>query len=321
MLPAAVFLLVAFFTALYLPLGQRLQHLDQPNARSAHRQPTLSSGGVAVIGGLLLVLGAGIFLELLVLGVRERWALCFIGLFSLVGLVDDRRPLPVALRLSVFLLLSAATAWLYLPGHGVLVLGIVALALCWLVNLYNFMDGIDGIAALQCALVAAGLAGLGWLGGAPTSFVVVALAAAAAYGAFLCFNWPPARLFMGDAGSLSAGYMLGWLGLWGTVDGYLCALCWCLLMSPFLIDTGVTLALRMGRGERITEAHSTHAYQRLARHFGSHRRVDLGLLLLQLCWLFPLALAHQLEWLAGTTCIPLALFPQLFLIAKAMRLK
>ena len=186
------------------------------------------------------MLGAGIFLELLVLGVRERWALCFIGLFSLVGLVDDRRPLPVALRLSVFLLLSAATAWLYLPGHGVLVLGIVALALCWLVNLYNFMDGIDGIAGVQCFLACCSAALLAWLGSGDGQYALFCLLLAAAHTGFLVWNWPPARLFMGDAGSVPTGYLLGALAIAGLVGGQLNIAAWMILLAAYF--TGAVLS-------------------------------------------------------------------------------
>ena len=312
--------------ALYLPLGRRLRQLDLPNARSAHARPVPSSGGIAVILALLLALGSGAWRGEFVFTVREGGSLCILVAFCVIGLADDRRPLPVAVRLPLFLLLSLGGGLLYLPaGSGWLPLLAVSLALAWLVNLFNFMDGIDGIAALQCTAVAAALGLLGWLGDAPVAFVVTALALAAAYAAFLVFNWPPARLFMGDAGSLSAGYALGWLGLWGAVDGFLSLLPWLLLMSPFLLDTGLTLAARVVRGERITQAHNQHVYQHLARQWGSHRRVDAGLLALLLLWLIPLAVCQQAGLLPALPAIAIALVPQLLpmilLMTKTARLQ
>ena len=321
LLAASVFSLVVLATLAYLPLGQRLRHWDHPNARSAHELPTLSSGGIAIVVGLLLGLGTAALNDWLPLAWREVQVLLLVAAVCVIGLLDDRRPLPVWLRLALFLLLSVLLVRLYLPAAGLPLLLLLALAVAWLLNLYNFMDGIDGIAALQCLCVAAALAVLGSLGGASAEFVVVALAVAAAYAAFLCFNWPPAQVFMGDAGSLSAGMLLGWLGLWGWVDGGVHPLLWLLLMSPFLVDTAITLCLRLWRRERITQAHNQHAYQRLARHFRSHRAVDLGLLALQLLWLWPLA------WLALAQIIPapvalfLGLIPQLAIMAKAVRLQ
>lgn len=307
--PAALLL-----TRLYLPLARRWQQLDAPNARSAHRRPIASSGGLPLLLALLFGLAAAQLLGAADFGRREVLALLLALLLCAAGAADDRRPLPVALRLPLFLLLAAVAAGLYAPPAGAATLpafALLTLALAWLINLYNFMDGIDGLAALQCSVVAAALGGCGWLGEASAAYVAAALATAAVYGAFLRFNWPPARLFMGDAGSLSAGFLLGWLGLWGCSAGFVPASLWLLLMSPFLVDTGYTLLARLLRGERITEAHSQHVYQRLARRWRSHRRVDLALLLLQALWLLPLAWLQLRAGLPGAAALGLALAPQL----------
>jgi Fuc2NAc and GlcNAc transferase len=225
-------------------------------------------------------------------------------------------------RLAAFFLVSALALGCYWPLTDLPLwwFPLVALALTWQLNLYNFMDGIDGIAALQCVLVAGGLALLSVQVGGPAAFSLVAVTIAGAYAGFLIFNWPPARLFMGDAGSLSAGLLLAWLGLWLWRDGVLPVSVWLLLMSPFLLDTAATLLARMRRRERLTEAHKSHLYQRLARHLGSHRRVDYGLLLLHLLWLLPLSFAIALELLPAWTSIALGLFPQFLLMVKFRRL-
>lgn len=322
LLPVSVFLAVLALTAAYLPLGRRLQQLDRPVARSAHARPVVNSGGIAVVGGLLAILLAGHWAGLVVLTSREGGALGLAAVVCAIGAADDRRSLSVQLRLGLFLLASLLLATLYLPKDaGWFYLGILAVALAWLVNAFNFMDGIDGIAALQCALVAAALALLAVLNGADAAYVTVAFSLAGAYTAFLFFNWPPARVFMGDAGSLFAGFCLGWLGLWGVVEAYIGMVPWLLLMSPFLLDTALTLALRVLRRERLTEAHSQHVYQRLARRFDSHQRVDFALCALQCLWLIPLSLACSNALIAATTAMVLGLFPQLLLIAKSASLK
>jgi Fuc2NAc and GlcNAc transferase len=244
-------------------------------------------------------------------------ALCGLGAW------DDRHAVPVMPRLTAFFLISALSTACYWPLTNLSLwwLPIVVLALAWQLNLYNFMDGIDGIAALQCVLVAGGLALLSVLVGGPIAYSLVAVTVAGAYAGFLVFNWPPAKLFMGDAGSLSAGLLLAWLGLWLWRDGVLPVWVWLLLMSPFLVDTAATLLARMRRRERLTEAHKSHLYQRLARYYGSHGRVDLALLLLHLLWLLPLSCAVALELLAGWTSMLLGLFPQLLLMVKFRRLQ
>ena len=318
LLPATAVLAVLIGTCLFLPLARRSQWLDTPNARSSHHQPTPSSGGLVIVP----VLGA----LLLAAAVAEVWparspelgglgaalVLCFLGAW------DDRRPLGVRLRLLVQFAVASALVWAYgLFGSmpwAVAVLLVVLLV--WLVNLYNFMDGIDGIAALQCVLTAGALAVLAWGTGAPHSFVIAAGVVAGSYLGFLGFNRPPALLFMGDAGSLPAGLLLGWLGLWATWDGLLAPMIWLILMSPFLLDTAATLLRRMGRGEPLGQAHRGHFYQRLSRQYQSHAAVLWRLLLLHLLWLYPLAGAVALELLPQWTAGAMALFPQLFLMAK-----
>jgi Fuc2NAc and GlcNAc transferase len=323
MLSTGLLALVAslVLTAVYLPLGRRWRQLDTPNLRSAHRRPVLSSGGIAVMCAFALSIVLGRLSGDLVLTSREQWALAPALLLCIAGARDDRRPLPVGLRLLLFLLLSGFVSVLYQPCTGVcgvLAVAALSLALTWLVNLFNFMDGIDGLAALQCSVVALALAALAWMGGGSAGYVAVAASVGAAYAGFLCFNWPPARLFMGDAGSLAAGYLLGWLGLWAWSEGWVAWQSWLLLMSPFLIDTGFTLVHRWWRGEAVTQAHSEHIYQQLARQWSSHRRVDLLLLMLQLLCLLPLSLLQAGGVLPAGPALALGLAPQLIALLLFM---
>lgn len=310
-------------TVAYLPLASRLQMLDAPNHRSAHRLVTPSSGGLAIIVGVVSVL--------LVAMLTDRWApgagasvmLALLVALCVLGAWDDRRSIPVALRMVLFLGLASIAILQYFDATSLPLWlpPLLVLALSWLFNLYNFMDGIDGLAALQCVVVASAMLALGSISGAPSAFLGLTAVVAGAHAGFLLFNWPPARLFMGDAGSLSAGLLLGWLGLWSWRDQILPATVWLLLMSPFLLDTGLTLLARALRRERLTEAHSGHVYQRLARHWGSHRRVDIALLVLHLTWLIPLSALACLSPVPKWTLLAIGLFPQLLLIAKCQRLK
>ncbi|MFT7289524.1 MAG: Fuc2NAc and GlcNAc transferase [Halieaceae bacterium] len=314
------FILSASLTALFLPLAHRWAWLDRPNDRSAHLEHTPSSGGLAVVLALL----SALVLYLCIAGQSRDLTILWMGgllaALCLLGAWDDRAPLPVRFRFCVYLLIGAVAAGSYLPLQGlwgVLALLPAMLLFAWLMNLYNFMDGIDGLAALQAVLSAGVLALIGFQGGAPPAYIALAVAVAGAYGGFLLFNWPPAKLFMGDAGSLSAGFALGWLGLWGSTGGWIPATAWLVLMSPFLLDTGFTLLRRARRGVRVWEAHNEHIYQRLSRRWSSHQRVDTALLLLQLLWLVPLALAHSLVGLPAWLTLFLALAPQAFAIAKS----
>ncbi|EED33754.1 glycosyl transferase, group 4 family protein [gamma proteobacterium NOR5-3] len=309
-------------TAAYLPMARRLRFLDAPNHRSAHEAVTPSSGGVAVVAAIAVTWAAAQLSGQILWQAPERLMLLLLIAVCALGAWDDRRPVPVYLRLPLFFLLAGVAIGGYLDLELLpfwlwpsLILG-----LAWLLNLYNFMDGIDGFAALQTVLVAGSMLALGYLSGASSEFLTLCAIIVGAYAGFLVFNWPPAKLFMGDAGSLSGGLLLGWLGLWAWRDGLMPPVVWCLLMSPFLLDTGITLIARALRGERLTEAHNGHCYQRLARHWGSHRRVDYALLLFQGLWLVPLALIGVVSALPQWTLMALGLFPQLLLIAKLRRL-
>jgi Fuc2NAc and GlcNAc transferase len=312
----------------YLPLARRCNWVDAPNHRSSHRAPTPNSGGVALVPVFLALAGAAVFAvypDTTGPNDSAAWMLLpGVALLAALGAWDDRRHLSARLRLAALLALSSALCMLWLapatPLAWVLSL-LLAVALAWQVNLFNFMDGTDGLAALQCVVVATAMALQAGHGGASPLFQVLALTLAGCYAGFLVLNRPPARLFMGDAGSLSAGWLLGVFGIWAWLEGWLAWEVWALLMSPFLIDTGWTLAARALRGERVWEAHREHAYQRLARSYGGHGPVLRSLLWLHLLWLQPLALLQLLFPGQALTILALGLFPQLLLMVSLRRLE
>ena len=284
----------ALLCGIWLRWAQRGNWLDHPGHRSSHTRATPSGGGAGIILALVLsvvVAAAG--------GVgwsAAYWLLLGLALvLMLVGMVDDRCNLPALLRLGVYGLCCGALVWGLAPGltpdpaiPGWVLWPLLVLGLLWLLNLYNFMDGIDGIAALQCALAAGSAALLSLLAGAPEFALFCTLLALCQLG-FLYWNWPPARLFMGDAGSVPLGFLLGGLALHGAGSGALPPGCWLVLLAGFVTDASWTLAVRWLRGAPLLEAHREHAYQRLSRHWHSHAAVDFLLLALNALWLFPIA--------------------------------
>lgn len=310
-------------SALLTPAARRLALaqglVDVPNARSSHRESTPRGGGAAIA----VVTTAAV----LVLALRGSLttALCAAiaggGLaVAMIGFADDHRPLPSSLRLIVhFGAAIWAVAWLGgLPplrfgdhvlnlgwtGHAIAVLGIV-----WVLNLFNFMDGIDGIAASEAVFVV--VAGA-WLtaGGLVVSDVGTAgLMLAAACGGFLLWNWPPAKIFLGDVGSGYLGYVIAVLALAAARTNPVALWVWLILGGAFFVDATITLMRRTLRGERVYEAHRNHAYQWLARRWRSHRRVTLALLILDLLWLLPCAVLAARHPSAAAVAVVGALAP------------
>lgn len=163
-----------------------------------------------------------------------------------------------------------------------------ALAFTWFINLYNFMDGIDGIAAVEAIFVCLAASFLCWDRGANTEALLL-LCLLVSVAGFLLINWPPAKIFMGDVGSNFLGLIIGLLGLMTINNGVLNIWTWSILLAVFVVDSTGTLVQRFRSGEVWYYAHRSHFYQLAALKFSSHRKVDLGLIALNCCWLFPLA--------------------------------
>lgn len=254
------------------PLASKV--LDRPGERSLHEIATPRIGGVGLMLGALPVA--------FVLGTPEVRALALAAAaLALVSLVDDAKPLPVAVRLPFHFAASAvavAVAWPQgaAPEAGTLAGAALALlAIAWMTNLYNFMDGADGLAGGMATIGFAAL-GLAALGAGDWAIGHACLATAAAAAGFLAFNFPPARVFMGDAGSVPLGFLAGALGWLGAARGLWPAWFPVLVFSPFVVDASVTLARRIWAREPILQAHRSHYYQRLVLSGWSHRRLALA---------------------------------------------
>ncbi len=290
--------MVAGLTGLLRRYALARAMMDVPNARSSHEVPTPRGGGLAialvVVAGLAMLGAAGAVAPGVMLALGGAGLLV-----ALVGWWDDRGEVPPLWRLLAhFVAAGWGLAWLGglppLPVFGVVLdLGwfghaLALVYLVWLLNLYNFMDGIDGIAGIEAVTAGLGVAVLmAWLlPGA--DWLLPALLVAATLG-FLPWNFPRARIFMGDGGAGFLGITLGLLSIqaaWVAPEFFWV---WLVMLALFVVDATYTLVRRGMRGERVHVAHRAHAYQHAARLAGSHAPVSLGVGLINLLWLLPVA--------------------------------
>ena len=274
MQPAAWAPLTAFAAALFavgwLARG-RLSTLvlDHPNPRSLHEAPIPRTGGLGLHAGAALAIG--------IIAPRlpaALWVAC--GVLLLISFLDDSRGISTLARLLLHVAVSALFATALLGGgHGVVAVVVAALAIAWMANLYNFMDGSDGLAG-GMAVFGFGFYGVAaWLAGS-TELALVNLSIAAAAGAFLVFNFHPARIFMGDAGSVPLGFLAAALGVIGWLQQDWTWWFPPVVFSPFIVDASVTLARRLLQREKVWQAHRDHYYQRLVRLGWGHGKTALA---------------------------------------------
>ena len=302
--PLAVFAASALLTGLVLDRLRRHAVLDRPGSRSSHTVPTPRGGGIAVLaalcpawllavplastnGGLWMVLGAALLL-------------------AAISWIDDLKDLSPALRLPVHVLAVAVGLWAAAVGdappvfQGLLPdwLDAIATGILWLwfLNLFNFMDGIDAIAGSEAAAIGVGVALVGlvaWPLGTALPLAMPGLTLAAAAAGFLLWNRPPAKIFLGDVGSIPLGFLIGWLLIETARGGAWAAAL--ILPALFLADATWTLVARTARGANPLQAHAEHVYQRAVRDVGrSHGQVVVAWTIANLV-LIALAVAAELE--------------------------
>ncbi|WP_248805793.1 MraY family glycosyltransferase [Pseudomonas sp. MWU13-2100] len=296
--------------------------IDVPNARSSHSIPTPRGGGVAIVVAFLVSLpllgltNLAPWTELIAVGGAG-------GLVAVIGFMDDHGHIAARWRLLGHFSAGAwGLFWLGgLPPVSVLgwvvdlgwighVLGVIYLV--WMLNLYNFMDGIDGIASIEALCACLGACLLYWLGGFSGLFWVPLILAMAVVG-FLYWNFPPARIFMGDAGSGFLGIALGAISLQAAWVSSALLWGWLILLGVFVVDATFTLLRRLIRGDRVYEAHRSHAYQFASRKAGKHLPVTLAVACINMFWLLPIAICVIKLGLDGVYGLVIAYLPLIVL--------
>ena len=312
-----VLVTAAVVTWLAIRYARWRQLIDQPGERRSHDVSTPRGGGIGIVVSQLLACGLGAVLmpdHAVVLLVFALGLLLVAG----IGWWDDHRSLPALPRLCVHLLAGLILAALVWSGTG----NLAKTAFCFglavsLVNIWNFMDGINGLATTQAILVGVGAA---WLLPAPYALAGWVLAAGCA--GFLPFNFPRARIFMGDVGSGALGYLVAGLLALGLSVADIAPVLWLMLPAAFLADAGFTLLSRMRKGERWMQPHTQHLYQRFVKREYSHAVVTLGYSLFSVVGLTLAAQFSRLPlgwgWAGGVTWLAATALVWVFLRAKAL---
>lgn len=321
----AVFIAAFVLTRLLRRYALARSLIDIPNDRSSHSVPTPRGGGIAIVLCFLAVLP--------VMGVLGwlpwsflLWITGAAAGVALLGFLDDHGHIAARWRLIVHFIAAACVLYGlgglppllmfgYLIDLGTIGHILAAFYIVWLLNLYNFMDGIDGIASVEAICVCAGGALLYILLDAPT-LAFAPLLLIAAVGGFLCWNFPPARIFMGDAGSGFLGVIIAALSLQAAWLKAELLWSWIILLGVFVVDATFTLLRRLLRGDKVYLAHRSHAYQYASRKFAGHRPVTLAVLLINLVWLLPIAVLVGLGYVDGLLAVLIAYSPLVLLAIK-----
>ncbi len=287
-------------TGMMLRFLRARQLLDHPNPRSSHAIPTPRGGGLAVVC-VLIPTWAAVLWATDALSPAILVVLLGAGVLAIVGWLDDIRPISPGVRLVIHALVVVGALALapsgraYLGGvvpHSV-ELVLVALGWIWFLNLYNFMDGIDGITGVETGSIGIGVVAIGLVAGLEGPIPLLGTALAASAGGFLYWNWHPARVFLGDVGSVPLGFLAGWLLLEIASEGYTIAAL--ILALYYLADATITLFRRALRGEKFWQPHRKHFYQQATRKGWRHDRVALNVAVCNVV-LVVLAVTAVLGW-------------------------
>lgn len=299
--------------------------LDIPNSRSSHSVPTPRGGGLAIVLGFLISLGLMRCFELIDLAFFLAMFVAGVAVAAL-GFLDDHGHIPARWRLLGHFF-SAIWALYWIGGvPPITIFGLQidlgwmggALAILyavWLLNLYNFMDGIDGLASAEAICACSSAAFIYWMLGFEELLLPPIYLALATAG-FFYWNFPKARIFMGDAGSGFLGISLAILSLKAVSISSTFLWVWLILLGVFIVDATLTLFRRLIRGEKVYEAHRSHAYQYASRFFNAHVPVTLCVIVINVVWLAPIALLVAFDRLDGAAGMLIAYIPLVILALK-----
>jgi len=319
------FILTLLFTGYMRHYALKKNIIDNPNERSSHSIPTPRGGGVAVVCSYLLALAVLIYSQQL--SVHIGLTLIAAGfVVALLGFLDDHGHINSMLRLAIHFLVAIGVV-ISLGGFAEVTvfngvqLGFIAniiavLFLVWLLNLYNFMDGINGIASVEAITITVSMAILYFILNISLNSESLWLMAACVFG-FLLWNFPKAKIFMGDACSGFLGLTLGILALIALKENLALFCAWIICMGVFVVDATYTLVKRVLSGYKMYDAHRSHSYQILARKWGSHTPVTLAVAAINLLWLLPIAYMTVIQkWAYPELGILIAYLPLVLLVIK-----
>lgn len=302
--------------------GKRL--LDTPNIRSSHHTPTPRGGGIAIAGGVAIAA-----LTALSFGHITPhplyWLMIPSGLIAILGICDDLFDLNIAVRLTIQFLLAGLGIYLiginndWSPPVRLITTVILILFIVWMTNLYNFMDGINGLAALEAISACMGMTLIYWMQKTTnTGAICLLIMISASTVGFLFWNFPKAKLFMGDAGSLFLGLSLGLLAVGSLTENFHIFSAWLIMLGVFIVDASYTLFYRLLTRQPIHQAHRTHTYQKISIKWNSHTYTTLAIVTINLLWLLPIAIAVTTTQLHFAAALLIAYAP-LLLIAHKFR--
>ena len=321
-----IFFILAFCLTYFMrAYALKKNIIDNPNERSSHSVPTPRGGGVAVVCSYLLALAVLMYSQQIQLHIG--FTLIVAGfVIALLGFLDDHGHINSMLRLAVHFLVAIGVVvsldgFSEVTAFNGLQLGFIAniiavLFLVWLLNLYNFMDGINGIASVEAITTTASMAILYYALNTILNADILWLLAACVFG-FLLWNFPKAKIFMGDACSGFLGLILGILALIALKENLALFYAWIICLGVFVVDATYTLIKRVLNGYKMYDAHRNHSYQILSRKWGSHTPVTLVVAAINLFWLFPIAYMTATQpWAYRELAVLIAYSPLLLLAIK-----
>tara|TARA_R110002110_G_scaffold365271_3_gene575159 strand:- start:76546 stop:77583 length:1038 start_codon:yes stop_codon:yes gene_type:complete len=271
---------------------------DVPNNRSSHTTPTPKGGGIGIVLTLLITISALFAYDM----IESNLALSLLlglSIVAITGLIDDFKNIS-ALKRALTYVISALLSIYLIGGFTTVSINNYTLQLShagylfsvlfvvWLINLYNFMDGTDGFAAIQTIMVSL-FCGYLFMTAENIPFTILILGLFSSTLAFLYWNWSPAKIFMGDVGSCSIGFLFGLLTIYTEAKNIISISVWLILLAPFIGDATYTLFKRILNREKWYQAHNSHAYQRFYQSGFTHSQLAIGLFMINLLIVWPCA--------------------------------
>lgn len=302
--------------------------IDEPNARSSHKKPVPTSGGLAILFSYLT------FIYLLSIFITidfDIFLILTIAIFPIITicLIDDFKKVNILLRLFTQFFTASFIIYYFQVSNDIffdadsytrqsalLIIILSVILSMWLMNLYNFMDGIDGYASLECIFISLAASLLAYNNN-PNSFIYMYLAGlGAANLGFLIRNWYPAKIFMGDTGSVSLGCIIAFYIFFSASESILSIYTWLILLSIFIADASYTLLVRVVTKRNIGHPHLTHAFHIITIKKNSHLFTIKWMIIINMVWVFPLALLSNTYMSYHIVITMVAYLPLLFYLIK-----